>query len=90
MKIWCVLTIGARKASGGGISCILTNSRYQSGERTLEIRKVRQTQHQYSYLVIKRVRFVKTWEKNTLGRGWKIRFAQNLTKSEFHALLFLC
>jgi hypothetical protein len=28
-------------------------------------------------------------EKNTLGWGWKIGFAQNLIKSEFHALLFL-
>jgi hypothetical protein len=32
MKIWCVLTFGARKASGGGISCIPTDIRYQSGE----------------------------------------------------------
>jgi hypothetical protein len=31
----------------------------------------------------------KNMEKNTLGWGWKIRFAQNLTKSEFHAFLFL-
>jgi hypothetical protein len=28
-----------------------------------DIRKVRQTQHQHPYLVIKRVRFLKTWKK---------------------------
>jgi hypothetical protein len=28
-----------------------------------DIRKLRQTQHQYPYLVIKRVRFLKTWKK---------------------------
>ncbi len=54
-----------------------------------DMRKVRQTQHQYPYLVIKEGEIFRNMEKITLGWGWKIRFAQNLTKSEFHALLFL-
>ncbi len=89
MKIWCVLTFGARKASGAGISCILTNNRYQSGEGHQRYPQTKANTAPVPLFGHKEGEIFKNMEKNTLGWGWKIRFAQNLTKTEFYAVLFL-